>query len=33
MEWKPKDKKAALCFTIDDIFPGKVPIYTKRVEI
>ena len=21
--WKPKDKKAAICFTIDDIFPGK----------
>jgi peptidoglycan/xylan/chitin deacetylase (PgdA/CDA1 family) len=23
MNWKPKEKKAALCFTIDDIFPGK----------
>lgn len=23
MNWKPKDKKAAICFTIDDIFPGK----------
>lgn len=21
--WKPKSKKAAICFTIDDIFPGK----------
>ena len=21
--WKPKTKKAAICFTIDDIFPGK----------
>lgn len=21
--WKPKTKKAAVCFTIDDIFPGK----------
>ena len=21
--WKPKEKKAAICFTIDDIFPGK----------
>ena len=21
--WKPKNKKAAICFTIDDIFPGK----------
>jgi hypothetical protein len=23
MNWKPNHKKAAICFTIDDIFPGK----------
>jgi hypothetical protein len=23
LNWKPKDKKAAICFTIDDIHPGK----------
>ncbi len=23
MNWKPPHKKAAICFTIDDIFPGK----------
>ncbi len=23
LNWKPKDKKAAICFTIDDIHPSK----------
>ena len=23
LNWKPKNKKAAICFTIDDIHPGK----------